>query len=73
MQFDIASLMQTTKELLYEIETNNLMSAEMTKEFAALFENADLARFAGLQLSSAELNKAIDDAEDLVGRVANQM
>lgn len=73
LQFDIASPMQTTKELLYEIETNNLMSAEMTKEFAALFENADLARFAGLQLSSAELNKAIDDAEDLVGRVANQM
>ncbi len=70
LQFDIASPMQTTKELLHEIETNKLMSAEMTKEFATLFENADLARFAGLQLSAAELNKTIDDAERLVERVS---
>ena len=66
LQFDIASPMQTTNELLHEIETNNFMSAEMTKGFAEVFENADLARFAGLQLSQAELKKIIDDAERLI-------
>ncbi len=68
LQFEIASPMQTTNEVLHAIETNNLMSAELAREFAALLENADLARFAGLQLSSAELNKTIEDAERLVGR-----
>lgn len=53
LQFDITSPMQTTKELLHEIETNKLMSAEMAEEFATLFEHADLARFAGLRLSAA--------------------
>ena len=70
LQFDISSPMQTTQELLHEIETNKLMSPEMAQGFATLFENADLARFAGLRLSAAELNKTIDDAEDLVGRAS---
>ena len=73
LQLDIASPMQTTKELLHEIETSTLISSEMTEGFAALFETADLARFAGLRLSAAELNKTIDDAERLVGRVSRSV
>jgi hypothetical protein len=73
LQFTIASPMQTTKELLHEIEANKLMSAEMAKGFAALFENADLARFSGLQLSSPELTKTIDDAQRLLEQVAREV
>ncbi len=71
LQFDIPSTMQTTKELLHEIEATNRMSTDLAKGFAVLFENADLARFAGLQMSSAELTRMIDDAERLVGMVSN--
>jgi len=73
LQFDIASPMQTTNELLHEIEANNFMSAEMTKGFASLFANADLARFAGLQLSSVELKKTMDDAQRLIEQTTNQL
>lgn len=66
LQFDIASPMQTTHELLHDIKANNFMSAETTNGFAELFENADLARFAGLRLSQEELKKIIDDAERLI-------
>lgn len=73
LQFDIASPMQTTHELLQGIEIHKLMNIEMTTGFAALFENADLARFAGLHLSSAELMRTIDDAQRLIEQTTNQL
>ena len=66
LQFDIAAPVQTTTELLQVVETGRYMNAETTQGFAELFENSDLARFAGLQLTHAELSKAIDDARRLI-------
>ncbi len=66
LQFDIATPVQTTEELLHNLETGKYMSAAATKEFSQLFENSDLARFAGLQLTHDELTKAIDDAQRLI-------
>lgn len=66
LQFDIASPLQTTQEFLQEIQTHRQISAELAEKFMALFENADLVRFAGLKLSAAELNTAIDDTERLI-------
>ncbi len=66
LQFDIAAPVQTTTELLQVVETGRYMSTETTKGFAELFEHSDLARFAGLQLTHAELTKAIDDAQRLI-------
>ena len=71
LQFDMAASVQTTRELLQAIETSGYMSAETTKGFTVLFENSDLARFAGLKLTHAELTKAIDDAQGLIERTSN--
>jgi len=71
LQFDIAAPVQTTRELLQAIETSSFMSVETTKGFTDLFENSDLARFAGLKLTHAELTKAIDDAQGLIERTSN--
>ncbi|MBC7965607.1 MAG: hypothetical protein H7Z17_06725 [Fuerstia sp.] len=73
LQFDIATPVQTTHELLQVIETGRYMSPETTKGFAELFENSDLAQFAGLQLTQAELTKAIDDAQRLIETVSNEL
>lgn len=66
LQFDIAAPVQTTGELLLAIETGRNLSVETTKGFSDLFVNSDLARFAGLNLTHAELTKAIDDAQRLI-------
>ncbi|MCA9010344.1 MAG: DUF4381 domain-containing protein [Planctomycetaceae bacterium] len=66
LQFEIAGPLQTTQEFLHEIETHRQFSAELAEKFMTLFENADLVRFAGLKLSAAELNAAIDDTERLI-------
>ena len=73
LQFDIAAPVQTTRELLLAIETGRYMSVETTKGFSDLFENSDLARFAGLNLTHAELKKAIDDAQRLIETVATEL
>ncbi len=73
LQFNIATPVQTTSELLHEIATSKLMSADAVNGFATLFENADLARFAGLQLSPTELKKCVDDAEQLIKRTTREI
>ena len=73
LQYNIATPVQTTSELLREIETNKLMSADAANGYAALFENADLARFAGLQLSQTELRTCIEDAALLIERTTNEL
>ena len=47
------------------------MNAETIKGFAELFANSDLARFAGLKLTQAELTRAIDDAQRLIETSSN--
>jgi len=73
LQFDIAAPVQTTRELLLAIETGRDMSVETTKGFSDLFEKSDLARFAGLNLTHAELTKAIDDAQRLIETASNEL
>ena len=73
LQFNIATPVQTTSELLHEIETCKLMSADAVKGYATLFENADLARFAGLTLSQAELTKCVDDAAELIEQTTSEI
>lgn len=73
LQFNIATPVQTTSELLHEIKTNKLMSTDAVKGYATLFENADLARFAGLQLSPTELTKCVDDAAQLIEQTTSEI
>ncbi len=72
LQFDIAAPVRTSGELLLEIETARYMNAETTKGFAELFANSDLARFAGLKLTQAELTRAIDDAQRLIETASHE-
>lgn len=73
LQFDIAAPVQTSQELLQAVKVGNLMSAAMAKRFAELFEIAELARFAGVRLSQAELAKAIDDAQRLIEQTSAEL
>lgn len=66
LQFNIAAPVQTTKELQQVVETGKYLSAETTKGFFDLFDHSDLARFAGLKLTHAELTRALDDAQRLI-------
>lgn len=73
LQFDMAAPVQTSKELLQVVESGRSVSAEATRGFAELFGNSDLALFAGLQLTQAELIKAIDDAQRLIEQTSNEL
>ncbi|MEJ7590382.1 MAG: BatD family protein [Planctomycetaceae bacterium] len=73
LQFGIAAPVQTTTELLQVVETGRYMSPETTKGFGELLEHSDLARFAGLQLTHAELSKAIDDAQRLIEQTSHEL
>lgn len=72
LQFDIAAPVQTTRELLLAIEAGRYMSVETTKGLSDLLENSDLARFAGLKLTHAELETAIDDAQGLIEQTSKR-
>lgn len=73
LQFDIASSFQTTGELLQRIRSNQFLNAATIHEYTEFFENADLARFAGLRLSPTELAKALDDAQRLIEKTTNDL
>jgi hypothetical protein len=73
LQFDIAAPARTSKELLQVVESGRSVSAEVTRGFAELFGNSDLALFAGLQLTQGELTKAIDDAQQLIEQTSIEL
>ena len=72
LQFDFSAPVQTTKELLQELDNGKYMDAATASRFAQLFENSDLARFAGVQLTQAELSSAIDDAQRLIEQTSSE-
>ncbi len=73
LQFEIFAPVQTTNELLQVLETGEYMNSAVIKRFGALFENSDLARFAGVQLTPAELKQAIDDAQQLIEQTSSTL
>ncbi|MDA1229957.1 MAG: BatD family protein [Planctomycetota bacterium] len=73
LQFDITSSVQTTAELLQKIKSHKLLKAGTIQGYTDFFENTDLARFAGLRLSPAELTKAVDDAQQLIEQTTNDL
>ena len=66
MQFELAAPKQTSGELIATIEQRRLVPNELTQRFSDVFAATDLAKFAGVQLSSAELLDLIDQSEQLV-------
>ena len=54
------------------LENGKYMDAATASRFAQLFENSDLARFAGVQLTQAELSSAIDDAQRLIEQTSSE-
>lgn len=73
LQFEISAPVQTTNELLQVVETGKYMNPVVIRRFGELFENSDLARFAGVQLTPAELKQAIDDAQQLIEQTSNEL
>ncbi|HQZ67401.1 MAG TPA: hypothetical protein PLY87_20070, partial [Planctomycetaceae bacterium] len=73
LQFEISAPVQTTNELLQVVATGKYMSPASISRFGELFENSDLARFAGVQLTPAELKQAIDDAQQLIEQTSNEL
>ncbi len=73
LQFDMAAQVRTSDELLQVVESGRSVSAEVTRGFAELFGNSDLALFAGLQLTQVELTKAIDNAQRLIEQTSNEL
>ncbi len=66
LQFEISAPLQATQELLSNIESSKLLDSEIAKRFAEIFESADLAKFAGVQMSPTEMGSAIDESRQLI-------
>ena len=66
LQFETSSTVQTTKELLSEVNHRKILKPELTKRFGKLFRIADEAKFAGLNLTGSQLNKVFDEARSVI-------
>ncbi len=66
LQFGIAATIQTSDELLTALEKDGRTTRDARQRFAGLLRDADLARFAGLQLSRDQLIKSVDDAQQIL-------
>lgn len=68
-QFELDASKRSTGELGNLIAERALISDSVTQRLIALLESMDLAMFAGLVLSSTELNEAIATAHELVDEI----
>ncbi|MCA9170457.1 MAG: hypothetical protein KDB23_22420, partial [Planctomycetales bacterium] len=73
MQFEIAAPTQTTSELFNTIKHRALLSPNHRQRFQELFEATDLAKFAGLHMTLAELNADIERARELIDATAAEI
>ncbi len=73
LQFQISAPMQTTEELMLWIGSQRLLEPETATRFSKAFQTADLTKFAGLQLSPAELSDAISEARELIIQTARDL
>ncbi len=66
MRFHFLAPQQTSEECLKELREQSLLPQEISNRFQRIFELADRAKFAGLNLSSESMNQEIIQAVDLI-------
>ena len=66
LQFEISAPVQTTKELLSEVDHRKILQPELTQRYSKLFAVADEAKFAGLSLTESQLSRMIDEARSII-------
>ncbi len=73
LQFEISAPAQTTQEFLKFAEHSQIVDLPTAKRFADLFSMADQAKFAGLQLTTPELQQVVESAIALVESVTTEI
>jgi hypothetical protein len=72
LQFEISAPMQTTDEFVKLVEQGQIVDSPTAKRLAELLTMADQAKFAGLQLTQAELQEDIGSALGLIDIVTTK-
>ena len=70
LQFEISAPVQTTQELLSDVNHRKILQPELAKRFSKLFAIADEAKFAGLSLTESQLNKVFDKARSAIAEAS---
>ena len=70
LQFEISTPVQTTNELLSDVNHRKILQPELAKRFSKLFAIADEAKFAGLNLTESQLNKVFDEARSVINEAS---
>lgn len=72
-QFELEATAHTSTELLSAIRQQRLLPDELVDRYLKLLADTDLVKFAGLSMSSADLNSVIDQTRELIDATAEQV